>query len=492
MNIQSNTQKVIKGISSQTIVTIALGVVEILSFSIMSRLLTKEDFGYYAAITAITAVFSSFSETGIGSAIIQKKEINKSFVNSAFTLNLFFGLILTLSLFVLAGPLSRIIVDDSMSKPLRIMSITLFCHCLTSINFSLMRRKLQFLRVGIINLISLVIATALAIVLAVKGYGYYAILAKSVVAAVIALIISHFGAKTRYSISFDFSVFKSIFSFSGWLMAGAVFRNLSGQVDRLMMGRLLSVSSLGIYNRPKEFITQIGTKLNSIFDTALFPVLSGIQDDLNSLQRSFKTSLYYLNIFASILTVGFIINHELLIRIFMGEQWLNVKLIFVILSVSLLFNIDGRLADCYLRSLGLTKVQFFFRVAETFFKIIGVVIGSRWDVLGVVICVVIIDVIIKLLKTCYVSNVLQIKLLSSFGVIVSGWRSSILVLILCICLLFCFSHSFWADIALLVCFALSVFVIFVFFPSLVGHRYQEEAFPKLLDMIKNKLSFLKR
>lgn len=491
MNAQNNTQKVIKGISSQTVVTIALGIVEVLSFSIMSRLLTKEDFGYYAAITAITAVFSSFSETGIGSAIIQKKTIDKGFINSAFTLNLLFGLVISFSLYLLAGPLSRVILDESMTKPLRIMAVTLFCHCLTSINFSLMRRNLQFLRVGIINLISLVFATVIAVFLAVKGYGYYAILAKSVVASVLALIISQILVRAKCSLSFDFSVFKSIFSFSGWLMAGAVFRNLSGQVDRLMMGKLLSVSSLGMYNRPKEFIGQIGTKLNSIFDTALFPVLSGIQDDINGLQRSFMSSLYYLNIFASFLTVGFIINHELIIRVFMGEHWLTVKLIFTILSISLLFNIDGRLADCYLRSLGLTKVQFFFRVAETVCKIIGVYIGARWDVLGVVVCVVIIDVLIKLLKTCFVSKVLNINLLTSFRTIVSGWKSSFIILILCACLSVCFEHSFWANIGLFSCFALLVLVVFFFFPSVVGRRYQNEAFPVLYGYVKNRLSILK-
>ena len=72
--INSNTQKVVKGISSQTIVTLLLGVEAILYFSVMSRLLSREDFGFFAAITAITTVFSSFSDAGIGSALIQQKE----------------------------------------------------------------------------------------------------------------------------------------------------------------------------------------------------------------------------------------------------------------------------------------------------------------------------------------------------------------------------------------------------------------------------------
>ena len=63
-NIDSNTNKALKGMSSQTFVTILLGLVDVVSFSIMSRLLTQQDFGYYAALSAILMIFNSFAETG--------------------------------------------------------------------------------------------------------------------------------------------------------------------------------------------------------------------------------------------------------------------------------------------------------------------------------------------------------------------------------------------------------------------------------------------
>ncbi len=138
----SNTEKVIKGISSQTLVTVLLGVVEIVSFSIMSRLLTKDDFGYYAAITAITTVFASFSETGIGAALVQKKEITREYINNAFSLSLLFGLFISGLLLLLAKPLSAITIDHALVTPLMLMSITLLCNCLTSVNISIMQRNL--------------------------------------------------------------------------------------------------------------------------------------------------------------------------------------------------------------------------------------------------------------------------------------------------------------------------------------------------------------
>ena len=275
----SNTSKVLTGISSQTFVTIVLGIVEIVSFSIMSRLLTKEDFGYYAVITALTSLFSTFSDTGIGSAIVQQKELTKRFVNNAFTINLLFGSFLSLLLLVLAGPLARSVADGSMQIPLMLISGTILLHCLTSVSKSIIHRRRQFLTLGIIDLISLMITTALAVWLAYLGYGYYAIIAKAILGSIITFVLSLILCKTKLGIALDGQTFKKIFSFSGWLMVSSLFRNLSHQIDRLLMPRLLSVSALGAYNRPKDFIEQISTKFNGIFDTALFPVLSSIQDN---------------------------------------------------------------------------------------------------------------------------------------------------------------------------------------------------------------------
>ena len=344
MTEQSNKQIVIKGISSQTLVTIVNGLVEIFSFSVMSRLLTKEDFGYYAVLVSVTTVFSSLSETGIGSAIIQKQNINNKYVNNAFTLSFIVGGILTLALCITAGPIATVVADSSVKIPLMLMSITLLCHCLTSVSNSLMQRDLKFITLGMIRLASLVITTIIAIILAIKDFGYYAILTKTILASILTLLLSLYFARTRFYFTYDFKVCRSIFGYSGWLMASAFFRNFAQQADRLLMSRLLSVATLGAYNRPKDFINQIASQFTTIFDVVLFPVLSNIQDKKESMQNAYISSFYYLNMFSMLLSLTFIFNTELLIRIFLGEQWLELATLFRILSVSVIFVVDGTIA----------------------------------------------------------------------------------------------------------------------------------------------------
>lgn len=470
----------IKGISSQTLVTIVLGLVEIVSFSIMSRLLTQEDFGYYAAISAITIVFASFSETGIGSAIVQQKVLSKRYVDNAFTISLLFGTVLSLLLLSMAGFLSRTVAADaSMKTPLMLMSGTLLLNCLISINTSIMQRKLQFLRIGLINLISLVITTVVAIALAYKGYGYYAIITKAVLSSVITYLLSLVLCKTRFSFALDLESFKKIFSFSGWLMASVLFRNLAHQVDRLLMPRLLSVSALGSYNRPKDFVEQISSKFNGIFDTALFPILSGIQDDTNALKSAYRRSMYLMNVFALLLTLTFFFNSGLIIRIFFGEQWINLKPVMMVVSCSLLFNIDGRLADCYLRSLALTKQQFYFRIFETVIKTIGVIVGVKWDIIGVAVSLVVTNFISKIVKILYVGDKVGVRPSESIRLIVYSWRFS-LPLIPLVMSAFLFLPNNWSgDIILAIAYTVVVAFIFLVTPGIVGQQYKDEVYSKI-------------
>lgn len=483
---QSNTHKVIKGISSQTVVTIVLGLVEIVSFSIMSRLLTKEDFGYFAAIQAITVVFSTFSEMGIGSAIVQQKNLTKRYVDNAFTISLLFGSFISLLMLVLSGPLARSVADKTMKVPLMLMSGTLLLQCLTSVNRSIMHRKLQFFQMGFINLISLLITTGVAIWLAYKGLGYYAIITKAILAAIISYVLSLIMCKTRFGFALDRQTFKRIFSFSGWLMASSLFRNLSHQVDRLLMPRLLSVSALGSYNRPKGFVEEISTKLNSIFDSALFPVLSGIQDNRQALRSAFNRSMFLINMFALLLTMSFAFNSDLLIRIFFGEQWLELRPVMFVVSCSLLFNINGRLADCYLRSLAMTKQQFFFRVFEFALKTIGVLIGYRWDILGVAISFVITNFIAKIIKIMYIGKMVEVVPSQIISHILLSWRYSILLLPVSITAYVLLPHTWGGDIAMVAIFVIMVLLVFVFMPKFVGEQYYNEVYSKLIVSIKHK------
>ena len=474
--------------SSQAVVTVLLGVLEVISFSIMSRVLSKEDFGFYAAINAIVLVFASISENGIGSAIVQKKEINSRYVGNAFTLCVLIGLLSTVVLLVAVLILPETIVNQEMKVPLMLMSATLFLNCISSVFRSILHRGLKFVQIGVVQLIALLITTVVAVALAIKGYGYYAIIVKAILGSIISCILFFILSKTKYSLMLDKDTSKSIFGFSGWLMASAFFRDLSKQIDKLIMPRVMTIAELGAYTRPKDFINTFSGKINGIFDGVLFPILSSLQDDKAALASAYKRSLFSMNLFSLLLALAFAINAELLLRLFFGVEWLYLTPVFIIFSALVFFNADGRIADCYLRSLGKTKEQFYFRIIEFIAKTVGVVVGFRWGLMGVAVGTTIMECVVKLIKVIYAGSLVSFSLGKTISILLQSCRFSFVMIPICILVYFFVPCGITQEIVLLSLFSLLTVVLFLFCPGFIGDNYKNDLYPTIINYVNSLLN----
>ena len=463
--------------SSQTIVTLALGVLEITSFSIMSRLLTKEDFGFYAAINAIVIVFSSLSDTGIGASIVQRKELTAKYLDNAFTLSVIFGLFSMFVLLIAANLLPDSLISPKMRLPLILMSLNLFFQCVSSVFKGILHRNSKFLTIGKAQFFSFFVTTIIAIFFAILGMGYYAIIVKSIMGAFLTFILFFFLSKSKFKLRLDKETSNNIFKFSGWLMASRLFSDLAKQIDALLLPHFISFSDFGAYSRPQGYITMLSTKINGIFDSALFPVLSSIQNDYVAMRKAYSKSLYLLNMFSLLITISFVLNSNLILRIFFGSEWLYLAGIFAIFSIKFFFNADGRLADCYIRSLGKTKYQFYFRIVEFGTKTIGVIIGSQWGILGITICIVALECFVKLIKIIFAGQIISMPLSEIFKIVFSSCRYVIILIPIALILHLLLPMSLWGDIIKCILYIVQIVLLFLFCPKIVGETYEREVYP---------------
>ena len=490
---KSTARNAINGLSTQTIVTIVMGVVEIVAFTIMSRLLTETDFGYYSAMVAIATIFSSLSDTGIGSAIVQRKDLDDKFINVAFSASFFVGVILTGLLCFSSGILAENVADSSMQKPLMLFSTTLLFTCISSVDISLLQRNLKFLSIGGIRLTALIVSTAIAVVLALKGFGYYAILAKTIVNALLIALLAKIVSKSKYKFAFDLSVFKQLFGFSGWLMLSAFFRNIAGQIDRLLMSSLFSVSALGIYSRPKDFITSLSQQINNVFDSVLFPVFSGIQDERVKMVNSYRYSLYFLNLVGLMLTLVLFFNSELIIRIFFGEKWMNYNLLFLLLSLTPICLINGRISDIFLRTLAMTKNQFFYRVFQMIMITVFVFLGAKISgIYGVAIGYMLGYMTIVVAKMIALSKKINFSFWESCISILRSYRIMVVMVPLYVLAELLLPRGLTGEIIKACFFVLVTAICFVFTPIVVGNIYKNYAHAKVMEVIKSRINIRKK
>ena len=159
----------------------------------------------------------------------------------------------------------------------------------------------------------------------------------------------------------------------------------------------------------------------------------------------------------------------------------------MVLSLSVIFVFDARLADCYLRSLGWTKQQFFFRIMEVVLKFAGLLIGFRYGLLGVAVSVLITSAIAVVIKHIYIAQKIDVNASETIAILVKSWKSGLVFTPIIGALLLMLPKTVVSEIILLVVYILLVVIVFVIVPSLAGSMYKEDMYPKILSFIKNKV-----
>lgn len=478
--MEDKTGKVLRGVSTQTIVTFSYGALEVLVFSIMSRLLTKSDFGYYACITALVNVFKCFSDAGLGAAVIQKKDFSDNYLSTAFSLSLIMGISLTIILFVSAPFLANLVADSTITIPLRIMSIILLLNSFISIGNAVLTKRLDFKRIGIIKLASYSLASAVAIIMAIKGMGLYSIVSQHIITSFLCAVLLFTTSIKLPKLKIIKEEVQGIVSFGGWFTGSVVMNSISQEVDKFLLPKLLSVQALGSYSRPAGFVTNITSQVNSIFDTVLFPVLSEIQDDINVIKNVFLRSVSLLNVFSFFLAGVFCFNADLIVRIFFGEQWMDLVPILQIISASVIFNIDGRLVDCFFRSMGLVKLGFEIRVGAFLITLFATIVGTRFGIFGVACSLVCSNILVICLKVYILSKKISMPILSVLANFTRSFIPSIPVVILGFLFLFLCPSSIFSDICFALAFSVIILSEMLFFPKILGEEYYNSIYSKYL------------
>ena len=225
---------------------------------LLARLLTPTDFGVVAMVTTFSLLLMSFGTSGLSEAVIQREEINESQASNLFWITCMIGLILTLG-FAASGPLLARFFRNALVVPVTAgTSIAIFVNGAGTVHSALLKRAMRFTAVSANDLVALVAYTAVAIVLALRGWGYWALVG-AIVAQVLSLTIGAFwlcrwipsmprwGVGTRAFLGFAATVYARF-------SANYFTRNF----DNLLIGWRFNAATLGFYKKAYDLVRPHG------------------------------------------------------------------------------------------------------------------------------------------------------------------------------------------------------------------------------------------
>lgn len=290
---------------------------------VLARLLAPADFGLIALVTVFVAIANVFVQSGLNTALIQKKNADNLDFSTVFYASLAIAVLLYGVLFVCAPLIADFYNGQTKLIPVvRVLGLMLLLGAVSSVQEAYVARNMMFKKLFYRSVGAIIPSGIFGVTLAYLGFGIWALVGQQLMNSSLMCIIMLFTVKWRPQLLFSFARFKGLFSFGWKLLCSALLDTSYRNIRDLVIGKLFSPADLGFYNRGSQFPQIIITNINLSIQSVLLPSLSTVQDDkprLKSLaRRSIKTSAFLiLPMMAGLAAVA-----KPLTLVLLGEKWL--------------------------------------------------------------------------------------------------------------------------------------------------------------------------
>lgn len=265
---------------------------------ILARLLTPADYGLIGLITVFIAVATVFAQSGLGQALVQHKNIDKTEFSTVFYFSVVFSVLLYTVLFATAPFIAHFYNEPQLTDVIRVLGITVIIGAVNSVQQAYVQKTMQFKRFFYSTLSGTAVSAIVGIALAYTGFGVWALVWQQISNQLINTFVLWFTVRWRPTLEFSVQKAKNLFSYGWKLLCSGLLDTVYNNMYSLIIGKFYSTADLGYYNRGKNFPMLIIQNVNSAIDSVLFPVLSDAQDDKSRfkamVRRSIVTSTFVI------------------------------------------------------------------------------------------------------------------------------------------------------------------------------------------------------
>ncbi|MBO7144310.1 MAG: lipopolysaccharide biosynthesis protein [Salinivirgaceae bacterium] len=420
---ESLKDKTIKGVAWSGIDNITQYAVTFVVSIVLARLLSPDDYGLLGLIAVFTAICTTLINGGFTNALIRKKDVTNNDYNTVFIINFGMSLLLYAVLFCCAPFIADFFERKELVSLTRVSSLGMIIGALAIIQQTRLTKQIDFKTQTKITIYASIISGLFGIIMALLGYGVWALVTQSLVGQIVRTILLWKYNHWIPQIYFSKSSFKELFGFGWKLMTSSLLDTIWRELNQVVIGKFYNPAILGQYTRATHFSSLFSSNLTGVIQRVTFPVLSNIQDDnlrlISAYRRIIKTTMFITA--TSMFFLGAI--SEPLLYCLIGSKWSEAATYLPLICIA------GSLYPLHAINLNMLQVQGrsdLFLGLEVIKKIIGLIplfVGAFVGVIPMLYINIVIGIMSFFLNSYYsgkcvgYSSLMQLKdISSSYGI----------------------------------------------------------------------------
>lgn len=289
---------------------------------ILARILDPEYYGIIAITNASIAIFSVFTDCGLGDSLIQKKDPDDLDYSTALVANVFLCVAVYIIIFFSAPLISNFYKNEYLTKIIRISSLTLLASGFKNIQHAYVAKNLLFKKYFFASILGTVGGGIIGVILAFNGFGLWALVFSNMFDVVVDTVVAWFSVGWWPQLQFSKERFNSLFSFGSKMLINSLINRVYSKLYQLIIGKFYTSEDLAYYDKGDTVTSKLTTNLEYAVNSVLFPVMSKKQDNLDELKKivrkTIKTNIY---IMAPIM-IGLAVIANNAVSIVFTDKWL--------------------------------------------------------------------------------------------------------------------------------------------------------------------------
>ena len=306
---------------------------------ILARVLVPADFGLVALATTFAAALQAISEFSFDVVLIQNQRAGREHYDTAWTLSVIRNGILSGLLLATAPLVAELLGDARLTPIVYFLALSNFLDGLQNIGIVDFRKHLAFHRDLIFMVVGKLGMFVVTVPLAFLWRDYWALVGGLMAGAVVRLALSYLMHPFRPR--FSLAHWREIMHFSKWLLANNICGFVFGRTDTFVIGKLAGAQAVGIYGIAYEVANLSTSNLVGPVRRAIFPGYSKVSENLETLKKGFFDVVGMVLVIGAPMAAGVGVVAEPLVRLMLGEKWVDSIPLIQVLATYSFFNLLG-------------------------------------------------------------------------------------------------------------------------------------------------------
>jgi len=355
---------------------------------VLARILVPEDFGLLVTLQIFTGALGFIAGGGMGEALVQAKSVEENDFKVVFTAQLAICSLIYSALFIFAPFLSDWFNDQRYTDLLRVSALTFIIRPFANIPRAILRRNMQFKKITIIGLLTMVVEAAFSILLALKGFSTWSLIFGGLAGSLFTLFLLLYTTRWFPGFAYEKHSLQRLGGYGIKISINEIILHIRNQLPNLIISRTLGAGQVGLFNKADSTSQIPSAAISGSAYQTVFRTLSSIQTNLDQSKYIYFRTIALVCVYTFPFYVGLFWTAEPFILFIYGEKWSEAAMPLQILTIAGILNCISNPSGAVIAAQNRLGKEIQIQTETLVLFIVAASLGWHWGIIGVAVSLI--------------------------------------------------------------------------------------------------------